>query len=181
MLSVGSNILTFNEIQMIVFEISNLLNERPIGLKSSNPAKMDYLCPNDLILGRAYSSVPPGPFDARCNPKKRLQFCQTLVDDFWRRWHRLSFDSLIVEQKWHTTCRNVCVGDIVLLQDSNSIRGKWLLAEVCEGEPGSDGKVRDVKIRYKTLSDAKDYEGSKDMIINRSVHKLILILPVDQK
>ena len=68
MLSIGSNVLTFSELQTIIFEISNLLNERPIGMKSSNPVKMAYLCPNDLILGRASSNVPPGSFEFQlCN------------------------------------------------------------------------------------------------------------------
>ena len=177
MLSIGSNVLTFSELQTIIFEISNLLNERPIGMKSSNPVKMDYLCPNDLILGRASSSVPPGSFDEKCNPNRRYKFCQTIITDIWKRWHRLYFDTLIVQQKWHTTMRNVCVGDIVLLQDTNAIRGNWQLAEVCEAIPGCDGKVRNAKVRYKTLSVTKDYTGTKDVVINRSVHRLVLVLP----
>ena len=63
--------VTFSELQTIIFEISNLLNEKPIGMKSSYSVKMDYLCPNDLILGRASSRVPPGSFDEKCNPNRR--------------------------------------------------------------------------------------------------------------
>ena len=146
-LSIGSNVLTIGELQMIVFEVANLLNERPIGMKSIDPLAMSHLCPNDLLLGRASSRAPSGSFDYRCGPNKRYQFCQQIVDDYWKRWHRCYFESLIVRQKWHTTCRNLCKGDIVLLEDSNSIRGSWRLAEVEEAVPGKDGKVRDVTIK----------------------------------
>ena len=68
-----------------------------------------------------------------------------------------------------------------MLQDSNAVRGKWKLAEVCEVEPGSDGKVRNVKVRYKNQGQTGGYEGSKDIVVNRSVHRLVLILPVEEK
>jgi hypothetical protein len=55
------------------------------------------------------------------------------------------FHTLVVRQKWHTEKRNVQVGDVVLLQDSNNIRGQWKLAQIVEATPGMDGKVRDVK------------------------------------
>ena len=48
---------------MIVFEISNLINERPIVMESIDPYSMCPLCPNDLLLGRASSSTPNGSFD----------------------------------------------------------------------------------------------------------------------
>ena len=103
--------------------------------------------------------VPSGNYDDNCNSRKRHRFCQTIVNDFWKRWHRLYFDTLIIQQKWHTTKRNLSVGDIVLLQDSNVIRGKWRLAEVCEAIAGNDGNVRDVKVRYKPLNDSQEYTG----------------------
>ena len=74
MVSVGSHILTFNELQTVLFEIANLLNQRPIGVKSVDTLEATHLCPNDLLLGRASSMVPSGNFDDKFNPKKRYEF-----------------------------------------------------------------------------------------------------------
>jgi hypothetical protein len=65
------------------------------------------------------------------------------------------------------------VGDIVMIQDSNIVRGQWKLAQVCEANPGKDGKVRDVQIRYKALETNTTYHGCDDTIIRRSVHRLV--------
>ena len=87
-LSIGSNVLTIGELQMLVFEVANLLNERPIGMKSIDPLSMPPLCPNDLLLGRASSRAPSGSFDYKCGPSRRYQFCQQIINDYWKRWHR---------------------------------------------------------------------------------------------
>ena len=57
-LAVGNHRVTFSELQTVVFEAANLVNERPIGIKPSNYSEHSYLCPNDLILGRATQRVP---------------------------------------------------------------------------------------------------------------------------
>ncbi|CAC5404639.1 unnamed protein product [Mytilus coruscus] len=54
-LAIGQSIMTFSELQTVLFEVANILNERPIGTSTSDPNEGTYLCPNDLILGRASS------------------------------------------------------------------------------------------------------------------------------
>ena len=57
------------------------------------------------------------------------------------------------------------------------------MAEVLEAEPGRDGKVRDVTLRYKIprqqSSNANQYSGQQDKIIKRSIHRLVLILEAE--
>ena len=126
------------------FEYANMLNERPIGCKDGSRS---YVCPNDLILGRSFIKVSGGQFDTSLNPRKRFRFIEGLTQDFWRRWQVHYFESLIVQQKWHVEKRNLCIGDVVLVQDKSSLRGEWKLAEVYSAIPGSDGNVRDVVLR----------------------------------
>ena len=45
-----------------MYEAATLVNERPIGKHPTNPEECNYLCPNDILLGRAISRVPGGPF-----------------------------------------------------------------------------------------------------------------------
>lgn len=127
-IAVGDSILTFSELQSVLFEVANLINERPIGTKVCDPNEGTYLCPNDLLLGRSSVRVPQMQMDDRCNPRLRWKFIQQVVDTFWRRWIRDYFPTLIVRQKWHTSRRNLERGDLVLVQDTNIIRGKWKLA-----------------------------------------------------
>ena len=122
--------LLFPELQTVVFEAANIVNERPIGVKNKNIDDGDYLCPNNLILGRASSRVPSGPFKENSSLKKRYLFIQRLVDTFWKVWIRDYFPCLIIRQKWHVQKRQVRVGDIVLIKDANAIRGNWRIGQL---------------------------------------------------
>ena len=177
-LTIGGSVLTLPELQTVYFECANILNERPLGLKDNEHS---YFCPNDLILGRSSTKVPAGVFDTNPNPRKRFRFVQSLVQQFWKRWHTHYFESLIIEQKWNTASRNVKVGDVVLVADSNSLKGDWKLAEVCEATPAPDGLVRDVEIRYKKLDDKLNYTGATDIKIRRPVQRLVIIVPVEEQ
>ncbi|XP_047497830.1 uncharacterized protein LOC125044912 [Penaeus chinensis] len=116
---IGSTLMTYSDLQTIFFEIANLMNERPIGLKPGMDLELGtYLCPNDLLLGRASNHAPCGPWKDSFNTKRRLDYIQNVVNTFWRKWHRDYFPTLIVRQKWHTDKRNLQSGDIVLIQDT---------------------------------------------------------------
>ena len=43
------------------------------------------------------------------------------------------------------------VGNVVLIQDSNQVRGNLKLGKVSEVYPGKDDKVRKVEVQYKNL------------------------------
>ena len=87
---------------------------------------------------------------------------------------RFYFPSLIIRQKWHVDRRNLCIGDIVLIQDSNAVRGRWKMGRISNVYPGSDGKVRNVEVEYRCNPDSKAF-----IKINRPVQRLVLLLPCD--
>ena len=177
-LIVGQNVLSYPELQTVFFECSDMLNGRPVGTKNGSCA---YICPNDILLGRASNLIPVANYNTTANLKKQFQFIESLVQNFWRRWHTHYFPFLILQQKWHTSKRNVQVGDIVLVQDAKAIRGDWKLAEVKEVKSSKDDKVRDVILRYKVQGDSRDYKGVKDTIIDRSVHRLVIVVPAEER
>ena len=53
--AIGSQVLKFSELLTVMYESANLISERPIGKMNLDVADGAYLCPNDLILGRASS------------------------------------------------------------------------------------------------------------------------------
>ena len=181
---IGQNVMTFSELQTVCFEAANLVNERPIGRHPTSPDDGSYLCPNDLILGRSTSRVPSGPFSESANPRHRFEFVQNIVTCFWNKWTRDFFPSLIVQQKWHTSQRDVRVGDIVLIQDSNQIRGNWKLGRVTKAYEGKDGKVRKVELQYKNPKPSesiKTYAGQGYVTVERPVQRLVVIVPVEEE
>ena len=80
--AIGETILTPMELYTCLLEVANLLNQRPIGKLSEDPDDGTYLYPNDILLGRATSTVPQGPFRETSNPRHRFDFCQKIVDSF---------------------------------------------------------------------------------------------------
>lgn len=180
-IAIGDSKLTFGELQTVLFETANLLNNRPIGMKPGVDIEMgSYLCPNDLLLGRNNNGVPAGKMLEQSSEKSRLVFIDRIVSSFWKKWQRDYFPTLIVRQKWHVDRRNVCPDDIVLLQDTDGFRGHWRLAQVKSVKQSRDGKVRDVVVRYKIKRPGITYKGQDDVCVNRSIHKLVVILPVEE-
>ena len=183
-LAIGNNILTPLELQTACFKAANLVNERPMGKHPTDPNDGVYLCPNQLLLGRSSKKATSGPFKEPTNLKHRHRLVQNVTDSFWRQRTRDFFPSLLVQQKWHTAHRNVQVGDVVIVQDPNQLRGTWKLATVSKVFPSEDGKVRRVEIRYKNekIGEANnEYLGTKYTRIERPVQRLVVIVPADEK
>ena len=182
--SIGDSTLTFSELQTVLYEVANLLNERPIGRHPASPDDGAYLCPNDLLLGRATARIPSGMnFDERASNRKRFSFVQTIISSFWKKWTQNYFPSLLIRQKWHTSHRNLKTGDIVLIQDSSLLRGKWKIGRVSNTYPGTDGRVRKVDVEYKNITNepVTKYKGKGYISVQRPVQRLILILPIDEQ
>jgi hypothetical protein len=148
-LAIGKKVLWPLELQTVLFEVANLINERPIGKLPTDPDDGKYLSPNDLLLGRASTEITQGPFEDN-NEIQRFSFVQTIITEFWKRWYRDVFPTLIPRRKWHTLSRNVSVGDFVLVKDPDPIRSEWTRGRITKVFPGQDKKVRNVEVTTKT-------------------------------
>jgi hypothetical protein len=84
------------------------------------------------------------------NPRHRVEFIQKIIDSFWKRWYRDVFPSLVPRKKWKVERRNVRVDDILVVQDSNAVRGNWTTGRVVNVFPGKDGKIRNLKVKTAT-------------------------------
>lgn len=174
--------MSYGDLQTVIFDIANILNERPIGYKVSDLESGSVVRPNDLIFGRSTVTVPDGLWDEGSNFNKRYAFNQRRVGAFWKNWIRNYFPSLIVRQKWHVSVRNVQPGDIVLVRDLNAIRGEWKIAQVVNTLKSKDGKVRDVLVRYKINEKGGKYSGQRDLVtVTRSVHNLLILFPIEEQ
>ncbi|XP_068712556.1 uncharacterized protein [Montipora foliosa] len=72
--AIGEQVLSPFELYTCLLEVGNLVNRRPIGRVPNDPDDGKYLCPNDMLLGRAASEVPQGPFNDTKNPRRRVGY-----------------------------------------------------------------------------------------------------------
>ena len=90
----------------------------------------------------------------------------------------------MLRQRWHTSHRNLKIGDVVLIQGSNLVRGNWKLGKVSDVYPDAHGKkVRRVDVQYKNLTVSepmKQYQGKGYVTVQRPVQRLVLLIPIDQ-
>ena len=130
--------------------MANLVRKRPIGRIPKDPDDGHYICPNDILLARASSEVPLGPFKKTNNPHHGVKFVQKILDSFWKRCSRDVFPSLVARKQWHVELRNVRPDDIVIVADSNIVQGKWSIGRVLEVYPGPDSRVGNVTVKTST-------------------------------
>lgn len=168
-IAVKNNVMTFSELQTVMFEAANIVNERPIGRHPTSTDDGYYLCPNNLILGRCTTRTPSGPFDETSNPRKRLEFVQRICNAFWKHWTRDYFPSLTIRPKWHTAHRNVMIDDIVIIQDSNQVRGNWKIGRIIKVYPDGKGRVRKADVMYKN--------NGTQVIVQRAIQRLVVLVP----
>ena len=157
------------------------MNERPLGIKPGLDSAIQLLTPNCLLIGRCTAKNPGGWLPETGNLLTRFEIVQSVVKEFWQNWRELYAPSLVWDQKWHTSTRNLEVGDVVVVSENNSLKGEYRLGRVTEVFPSSDGLVRKVNLAYKNFKIGEkvyEYAGAPDVIINRSVRNLSLIVPV---
>ena len=172
----GCNVHTFSGLQMIFFEVANIVNSRPIGIISgSDPSCLDPITPNHLLLGRSTTDVAIGPFNESRNVNKRYEFLQQLVNSWWDRWYQTVLPSLVPCYKWLQRHRNVKVGDVCLIRYKNDVRSTYRLGQVVKASVGSDGLVRKVVLKYK-LPNEKTYR-----LVDRPIHGIAVIVPVEEQ
>ena len=146
--TIGDNVLSFAELQMVLYQVANIINSRPIGvITGSDPTDPKPLTPNDLLLGRSTGDVPQGPFDTSDKSlTRRFRFLQELVTNWWENWYRVVLPTLVPSYKWLQRHRNVQIGDICLIHDK---RATYRLDRNEQVKEGVDGLFRKVSLKYK--------------------------------
>ena len=171
---------TFGEITTVIKEVQQLIYSRPLGITMPNedPTADGLLTGNHLLLGRATAKIPQGPFCSNNKLTRRFRFVQETVDEWWNKWVKLVFPSLIPSYRWHKTYRNVCVGDVVLMKEESALtRGLYKIGRVCEIKSGIDKNVRRVVVEYKTCDVSINQFPKEFKRSERAIHNLCVIVP----
>ena len=124
------------------------LNSRPLVSLPFDNDGIVALTPGHFLIGRVLEALPDPSFSYRSlNLLCRWHLCQALVHYFCQHRSSEYTTSLKRYTKWYHSSTNICVGDIVILQEDNLIPTKWPLARVIEVHPGKDDLVRVVTVK----------------------------------
>ncbi|KAL6490035.1 hypothetical protein MHYP_G00003800 [Metynnis hypsauchen] len=162
------------------YEAMAVVNSRPLTVDNlNNPNSLMPLTPNHLITMKSATALPPpGKFEREdLYGRKRWRQVQHLTEQFWSRWKREYLHNISTRQCWHSTKRNLQIGDIVMDMEETLPRSQWRLGRVSETVTDSDGLVRRAKILLgeKRLNE-KGECASKLSLVERPVQKLVVLL-----
>ena len=140
--------LTDNELHTVLLEIEAIVNSRPLTDVPMEPNENTPLTPNHLL--RVNNDVALSTFQNNeddCYSRQRFRLVQFTADEFWKCWLIEYPRTVLTRSKWHEKRKNLKPGDIVLLNDTFSPRGKWPLGKIVKTFPNKYGNVRSVLLK----------------------------------
>ena len=179
---------TKGELDTVLSGIAVIINSRPLGKFAGDDVLAGGpITPLHLLSGRASINTPRVEVTEDATLARRIQFIEDTTQQFWDKWFCRVFHHLVPNYRWSVERRNVQVGDVVLLKESNQLKGEYRLARVTEAKPGADGRVRRILLSYKLLGNSKSpQEAQKDLkraqfrTTERSVQNIVVIVPADE-
>ncbi|KAJ8369493.1 hypothetical protein SKAU_G00095210 [Synaphobranchus kaupii] len=167
-------------LRAFLYEAMAIVNSRPLTTDNLNdPNSLDPLTPNHLLTMKSIRALPPPGAFVREDmyARKRWRHVQYLAEQFWSRWRREYLANIAIRQRWHTSRRNLQIGDIVMVRDDNLPRNEWRFGRVSETTADKDGLVRRVQVCLGDRKLGKKGERvHKLSVIERPVQKLVLLL-----
>ena len=149
---IGTQILTYEEMNTVLIQIEALLNSRPLCvLPSSDPSEPLALTPAHFLCSTPLKWIPSQDLSNQSpNRLERYQLMDKLVQSYWLRWRFDYLNSLLPRQKWTRSSTSIKEGTVVVLKEDNSPPLHWPLGLVEKTYPGPDGIVRVVDVRTRT-------------------------------
>ena len=156
--------LNDDNLHTLLLEVEAMINFRPLTDVSVDPDNLLPLTPNHLLRVEPSVGLPPMlTAVSDVYARERCRAVQYMADEFWiEEYSRIFF----TKREWNECRENIGLGGIVLLVDSFSPRGHWLLGRVIKLYPGSKGLVRVVDVKTATG------------ILKRPISKLCVIVEV---
>lgn len=139
---IGSQLLTYEELQTVLIQIECVMNSRPLTVISSDPHP-EVITPAHFLMSTPLQYLPAADLsDSRLNLIQRKKLLDNMVLSYWKKWRLEYLHTLQVRQKWATTVNPVKIGTIVLLHQDDSLPLNWPLGVIIDVFPGADGIIR---------------------------------------
>ena len=184
-LTLDKNTLNYAELQTLLVGISNIMNDRPVGVRFLGEEDYVPVTVNQLLIGRTSTSTEF--FDAAENLEdtvslsKRMRYVAELETVWWSQFHKQVFSSLLPFHSYKVAKRhvNLRVGDVCLLKYENKVKSEYRYCRISEVFPDGEGVVRTVSVRLRPR-DKRDnklpykYKAPVTMVVG--VQRLVLIV-----
>ena len=152
LITLGKSRLSVLQWETVCQQISNSINNLPIGLgnKVESLENMDILTPNWLILGRNNNRNPNLTLVISCDLRKIIDTNNKIFRIWFQEWLISYVPSLIQKPKWCESDRNICVGDIILfLKSEKELDKQYQYGIVVMTYLGKDDRIRTVDVEYQ--------------------------------
>ena len=140
----------YEEMTIILCQIEQVLNNRPLMALTNNPDDIFALTPSMLVNVNRLDAIPQPSLqtmDARGHPAKRVRALQQLLSQFWKRWASEYVASLQPRGKWRQERANFSIDDVVLITDDGIPPLQWSIGRVMQLKLGHDGLARVALVR----------------------------------
>ena len=183
----NKSFLSYGEMQVLLADIMDKMNNRPIGLKSLSEEYLVPLTPNCLLLGKTTTRIPTlGDCEYKEeNYHGRLRYTMELLQYWVKEYEKQVFFSMLPYQKWKDARRhiNLKVGDVCLLIYPGKIKDKYRYCRVDEVHPDHNGVVRNVTVSLRCRNAREKvqlYRARKPMQMKVGIQRLCLICPQEE-
>ena len=183
----NKSFLSYGEMQVLLADIMDKMNNRPIGLKSLSEEYLVPLTPNCLLLGKTTTRIPTlGDCEYKEeNYHGRLRYTMELLQYWVKEYEKQLFFSMLPYQKWKDAKRhiNLKVGDVCLLMYPGKIQDKYRYCRVVEVHPDHNGVVRNVTVSLRCRNAREKvllYRARKPVQMKVGIQRLCLICPQEE-
>lgn len=146
---IGTQLLTYEELQTVLVQIECIMNSRPLTVLSSDPYP-EVITPAHFLMSTPLQYLPASPLtDSRINLAQRKKLLDNMVQSYWKKWRSEYLHTLQTRQKWTTTADPIQVGTVVIVGQEDSPPLNWPLGIITEIHPGSDKVVRVATVKTK--------------------------------
>ena len=168
---------------MVLTQVANITNDRPIGIHHLTEDELVPLTVNQLLLGRNSTQKPcyndEGDLTTLSGAR---EFHQQLITAWWNMWKEQSFPYLLpfysrADAKKHD---NLEIGDVCQLKYADKVSRHYRLCIVVKTLLSKDGVVRTVIIALNNHRAKGTQVLAKDEM-EVGAQRLCLILPVSEQ
>ena len=162
--SVGHERLALLEWETLAATIANSINNMPLALGNPVNASTEFinlLTPNRLKLGHNNERSPVGMLTTTDHDKV-IRNNERVFNAWFDVWLSAHVPTLMNQPKWFRSDVDLKVGDVVLfLKKDSTIEANYQFGIVEDVSSGRDGRVREVKVRYRNHTDNVDRTTSR--------------------
>ena len=177
--------LNYAELDTLFSSVANIVNQRPIAVRSFTEEDCHAITPNDLLLQRTKNTIPGVMYGTDDSLTRRQEVLQELEQAWWDMWIVQALPHLVPFKKWKLEHRAMQVGDVVLVLYEKKVgKGIYRLGRVLATHPDEHGVVRTVTVGMRKVDKREKllpYVPKPLSEIRLGIQRIAVIWPVEEQ